>query len=131
MKIRDRCNPTEDELRAWASDVDADAPDGDWELVLSWRMEPGFLRLCVEFAADPNCPKAEFFLSVLYQWVANVARSDDFETRRLDCDRWLEVVRGVTARSVKHWRHGARLIFQGLHRFDEERWWSELLNQKD
>jgi hypothetical protein len=96
----------------------------DWDLVLSWGMEPGRLRVCVELAATPICPHARFFLMVLYHWVAVVARDSHIELRRTMYDRWLEVVRGVTDPAVKRWRHRAKLVFQGAEPFSWEQWWA-------
>jgi len=124
MRFHDPFKPAEEELRAWAADERALAPLQDWDLVLSWAMEPGLLRLCVELAADPFCPQASFFLMVLYHWVAVVARDKQFKLRLTMYDRWLEVVRGVDDPAVKRWRHRAKLVFQGTEPFVREEWWA-------
>ncbi len=125
MRMRNACSPTEDELRHWAYDTTADIPMQDWELILSWRMERGLLARCVEYAADPGCPHAAFFLEVLYKWVEVVARYDRFEFLRSMYDDWLNVVHGVSDQRVKHWRHQARLVFQGVIPFEREKWWAD------
>ena len=73
MRLRNPSNPAEDELRAWAYDPDAREPMQDWDLVLAWQVDRGFLGRCVVYAADPSCPKADFFLDVLFQWVETAA----------------------------------------------------------
>jgi hypothetical protein len=122
MRLRHPCNPAEDELRAWAYDPEAREPVQDWDLVLSWQVDRGFLSRCVAYAADPSCPKADFFLDVLFQWVETTARSEHFDVLRATLDGWLDVARGVTDRRVKDWRHQARLVFQGVEPFERERW---------
>jgi hypothetical protein len=124
MRFHDACNPTEEELRVWAADDGAVAPMQDWDLVLSWRMEPGFLGLCVELASDPVCPQAGFFLLVLYQWVAVSARGQNFEPCRSMYDRWLDKARGTANPAVKRWHHRARLLFQGIEPFEWNEWWA-------
>jgi hypothetical protein len=124
MPLRNATCPTLDERREWAADSETQEPVTDWDLVLSWRMEPGLLRLCVELAADPQCPKSSFFLLVLYQWVSVVARGQQFDALRPMYNEWLEVARGVANPVVKNWRHRARFIFQGIELFERERWWS-------
>lgn len=89
-------------------------------------MERGLLGRCIAFAADPDCPKSEFFLLVLYQWLETAARNDSFEVNRMSYDDWLDVARGVRAPAVKRWRHEARLIFQGVVPFDREKWYHGL-----
>ena len=124
MNFRKATCPTHEELRAWAAESDTAEPLPDWDLVLSWRVEPGLLRLCIELAADPRSPKARFFLMVLYQWVAVVARNEQFEALRPMYNQWMEVARDVDDLAVKHWRHRALLVFQGVEVFEWDRWWN-------
>ena len=127
MRFKKAHNPTEAELRAWAAEAGAPEPENDWDLVLSWEMEPGRLRVFVELAADPTLPNAAYFLMALYTWVSYVARREDFDSWRPQYDRWLDVARGVRDPAVKRWRHNARRIFQGLEPFDAEAWGGALL----
>jgi len=130
MRFRDPHKPAEDELRAWATDENAVAPIQDWDLILTWAMEPGLLRVCVELAADAACPNASFFLMVLYHWVAVVARSKHFEQTRSIYEGWMNVVRGVSDPAVKRWRHETLLIFQGIESFNWEQWWVAFSNEQ-
>jgi hypothetical protein len=124
MRFRNHLDPSEDELRNWAYDPAASEPAQDWDLILSWRLDRGLLGRCVECAADPGCPKAGFFLRVLYEWVDAVARDDNFDFRRSMYDGWLDAVKGIRDDRVRAWRHRARLLFQGVEPFDRERWWA-------
>lgn len=124
MRFRNPNNPTELELREWAAEAGAVPPVQDWELVLSWGVDAGRLRLFAELAADPTLPNGPFFLLALYQWVSYAARQKDTGSWRQQYDRWLDRAGIVRAPAVKRWRHRARLIFQGIERFDSEAWWS-------
>jgi len=61
MRFSNPSYPTNDELRAWAAGADPVPPMQDWDLVLSWSMDPGFLRLCVELAEDTAAGASSFF----------------------------------------------------------------------
>lgn len=122
MRFAKSHNPTEAELRAWAAEAGAAEPEGDWDLVLAWGMEPGRLRVFVELAADPTLPNARYFLMALYTWVSYAARRPDFDSWRPQYDRWLDAAKGVRDPAVKRWRHRARRIFQGLDPFDAHAW---------
>jgi hypothetical protein len=124
MRFANSLNPTEAELRAWAAEIGAGEPMGDWDLVLSWGMEPGRLRLLVDLAADSTLPNAAFFLMALYTWVSYTARQKDFDRWRPQYDRWLDVAKGVRDPAVKRWRNRARRIFQGVDSFDYDSWWT-------
>jgi hypothetical protein len=126
MRFANSLDPTEAELRAWAAEAGAVHPTGDWELVLAWGMEPGRLRLFVDLAADATLPNAPFFLMALYAWVSYAARRTDFDSWRLQYDRWLDVAKGVRDPAVKRWRYRARRIFQGVDPFDYHSWWATL-----
>jgi len=123
MRFANSLNPTEAELRAWAAEAGAAEPTGDWDLVLSWGMEPGRLRLLVDLAADAALPNATYFLMALYTWVSFAARQKDFDSGRPQYDRWLDVAKGVRDPAVKRWRRRARRVFQGVDSFDNELWW--------
>jgi hypothetical protein len=86
-------------------------------------MDRGLLRRCIQFADDRDCPRAAYFLDVLYLWVEGVAKRNDFPVTRTLYDEWLEVARGIQDPAVKRWRHHARLILQGLEQFNRENWW--------
>lgn len=125
MRFADYFNPTEPELRAWASLDGARQPSPEWELVLSWGMDRGRLRVCIQLAADPALANARFFLLLLYTWVSYVAGRENWEALRPEFDRWLDEAKGVRDVAVKRWRRRARLIFQGIEPFDRKGWWED------
>ena len=125
MQFKDYAHPTEDELQQWAYDPETDNPVQDWELILSWGMDRGRLRQLIQFAADPSCPHATFFLGVLFQWVIVVAKSQHYEIIRGHYDSWLHEAKGVKDPRVKQWRRKARLLFQGQQQFNYDTWVSE------
>src|SRR3569832_80322 len=102
MKISD--DPSPGDLRTWASDPAAQPPSGEWPLVLSWKMEPGRLRVCIQLASDDHCPQADMFRRTLFEWVSVVARHRDFELQRLIADAWRDQARGAKDPRIKQWR---------------------------
>ena len=129
MQFCDPYNPTERELRDWAVESSAIPPMQDWDLVLSWKMETGRLRTCVELAGKMHSTKAMYFLQVLYSWVSVVAKDDQFETYRSMYDRWLESARGAEDAAVNRWRHKASLVFQGREPFERDCWWAQFAQE--
>jgi hypothetical protein len=130
MHFRNAICPTHEELLEWAAEPESPEPVPDWDLVLAWSMERGLLRLCIDLAADAHSSKARFFRMVLYQWVAVVARNDQFETLRPIFNQWMDVARGVENPAVKRWRHQALLIFQGVELFEWNRWWKGFADEQ-
>ena len=124
MQFKDSANPTEPELRAWAAQAGADWPDQDWEVALARGIERKRLRLMAELADDESLPNARFFLLVLYTWVECHALDEAYGSWHAQFDRWLYETRGVRRPALKRWRHRARLVFQGVERFDAHSWWS-------
>jgi len=86
--MRSQYNPTAEDVTRWAYDASAAAPLQDWDLILSHTpYEPLFLK----FASADDCPKREYFLSVLYLIVGDAVRTH-FRTRsREDVERLLSL----------------------------------------
>lgn len=61
--MKDPWNPTLDEVRTWAYSS-ALIPEQDWELAVVDK--PESQQLCLDLAADPDCPNRQFFLGCLY-----------------------------------------------------------------
>ena len=122
MRFANELNPTEAELRTWAAEAGADEPSQDWDMILSWGMERGRLRVIIDLAADTSLPNHWFFLLTLYSWVEHVAGCPNYSIMRPAYAEWLDVARGVRDPAVKRWRHAAREIFQGRVPFDRGAW---------
>jgi hypothetical protein len=125
MKFKDPNHPTEEELREWAADPESISPSPAWELLLSWGMEPGLLRVCVDLASDPDNMHRGLFRMVLYQWVETIQKGAEFEAYRTIYEGWLDALKGLTNPAIKRWRYEARRIIQGVRPFDRDRWWAE------
>jgi hypothetical protein len=125
MKFKDLSHPTEAELRQWASDPKSHLPSQAWELLLSWSMEPGLLRVCVELASDPDNAHRGLFRRVLYQWVETILKQAEFEAYRTIYEGWLDALKGLTDSAIKRWRYEARRIIQGVRPFERDQWWAE------
>jgi hypothetical protein len=70
--MRSPYNPTAEDLRLWAYEADSLEPEQDWDLILSWTP---YDDLFLEFASDPNCPKTDYFLALLYLIVGDAVRT--------------------------------------------------------
>ena len=125
MKIRKPSCASDDELRQWAYDADADEPTPDWDLVLCWSMVRGRLRLIAELADDAACPHADFFLLVLYRWIDYLCRDRGVDTAVPKKESHFDEIRGVRNPKVKRWRHQALRMLQGIEPYDRERWWQQ------
>jgi len=56
-------NPTSDLIRSWAYDAESCEPEQDWDIIIHHLP---FEYLYSELAVDKNCPKADYFLDLLY-----------------------------------------------------------------
>src|SRR6266498_4073214 len=63
QRMRSRYNPTAEDLRTWAYDSSSEEPAQDWDLSLATIP---YDDLFLEFASDVDCPKRDYFLSLLY-----------------------------------------------------------------
>ena len=66
-------NPTSEDIRSWAFDADAEEPVQDWDLLLSTVAQE---NLFLELASNDDCPKADFFLALLYLISGDAVRTD-------------------------------------------------------
>jgi hypothetical protein len=71
--MNDPINPTLLEIRAWAFAAEAVSPEQDWDVIISGS--PELHQLFVELADNDACPKAHFFLRLLYLIVGDAVRT--------------------------------------------------------
>lgn len=70
--FKDAWNPTQEEIKAWAYDAEAYAPEQDFELAVA---ETQNIPMICGFVNDESCPKRKFFLSSLYVYTGDIVRS--------------------------------------------------------
>lgn len=110
-------NPSEAEIRAWASDPISLAPVQDWDLAL---LHHGVLVL--ELASDARCPKRDFFLRVLYLIVGDAVRTDYRAVKRDTVDHLLQAGRGSSCASIERWVTRSRELMVAPSLFNYELW---------
>jgi hypothetical protein len=71
--MRSPYNPLAEDIRRWAFDVGAEEPVQDWDLILADVDQD---ELFLELASDDACPKADYFLALLYLIVGDAVRTD-------------------------------------------------------
>ena len=71
--MKDPGNPTTEDIRLWAYDPETTAPEQDWDIIISSDSE--LHSLFVRLADDDSCPKALFFLRVLYLIIGDSVRT--------------------------------------------------------
>jgi|GEM_PF-7026718 len=70
--MRNPAFPTRDEIREWAFSSQEKEPDPAWQLHLAHAKE---YDLYVLLAVDESCPKATYFLRLLYDIVGRLAHA--------------------------------------------------------
>lgn len=88
LTIASPYQPSGDEIQKWAADPFAAEPIDDWNLILAQQPHT---ELYLRLAASPKCPKALYFLSLLYLIVGNAVRSDYATKPRCEIEHLLVV----------------------------------------
>lgn len=118
--MKNASQPTVEELRAWAFDADASEPVQDWDLILSWLP---YDVVYLELASSRECPKADFFLSLLYFIVGDAVRTE-FRSRKKESIKELlsEAQVRFPARVIHQWCQRSRDLLAHPERFSYADW---------
>jgi hypothetical protein len=112
-------DPRAEDLSEWAYDPSAKEPVQDWDLTLA---HIPYESLYMKFASSSDCPKQEYFLSLLYLIVGDAVRTQ-YQTRsREDIERLLsEADRNFPSYWIHLWLKRSRgLIAEpGKFRYDD------------
>jgi hypothetical protein len=119
MAGMDGYRPTLDELRKWAFDVNAMAPQ-DWDLVIS--CDPKYDNLFLELAADNRCPKCGDFLSVLYIAVGDAVRYGFGTRTRESTEGLIAMGDRYTHPEIQKWQLRSRNLIEHPATFDYWHW---------
>jgi hypothetical protein len=115
----DPWNPSSTEIRAWAYRADAVEPCEDWTLALSWaRHERDYL----EFAADPRCPNADFFLHLVYFIVGKAVHSEFRPEPEPVIRGFIDLAANTRSRRLRLWRERALQLLKHPADFDYAAW---------
>ena len=114
------------ELIDWAYDPTSAEPVQDWDLLVAtmpWD------ELFLQLAADPNCPKSDFFLSVLYLIVGDAVRTVYATRTRLQVE---ELLRSSPQHpTLALWVDRSRDLMARPHTFQYEDWCAGGLARQD
>ncbi len=122
MAGMDDCQPTAEELREWAFDPDAMAPQ-DWDLVIA--CDPEYDELFLDLAADDACPKCGDFLSILYIAMGDTVRSSFGTRSRESTERLIAMGDRYAHPEIKKWQKRSRHLMDHPETFDYRRWCSK------
>jgi hypothetical protein len=111
-------SPDDQELREWAYDPVAVEPQQDFDLLLATTPR----RSYVEFAGDVACPKAAYFLSVLYLIVGDAVRTDYSSECRDTVDDLLQAGRAQGSARVLTWVARSERLMLHPEEFEFDLW---------
>ena len=118
--MKSATTPTADELCAWAFDAKAEEPIQDWDLVLTWL---AYEDMFLELASTKTCPKADYFLAVLYLIVGDAVRTE-YRNRTKESveDLLTKAESRFPAFVVRTWVLRSRDLLAHPERFSYEDW---------
>ncbi len=118
--MKSTSNPTAEELRAWAFDASEAEPAQDWDLILSWLP---YDDVYLELASSRDCPKADYFLSLLYFIVGDAVRTE-FGSRKKEAiqDLLSKAQTRFPAHVIHLWVQRSRDLLAHPERFCYEDW---------
>jgi hypothetical protein len=115
----DPWNPSASEIRAWAYAPDADEPCQDWDLSLSWA---GHELDYLEFIADQDCPKREFFLHVIYFMVGDAVRNGFRSVPQAIVRGFVERAANTDSVPLRVWYSRAQDLLRNPSEFEYASW---------
>jgi hypothetical protein len=122
MKFADIANPTEAELRQWATDPHASYPDEmsrDWDLIVAdWSR----IALIAELAVDRSSPTQGFFLGVLYLMAGDCVRNAAGSVNIPHLRALLERLERTTSEPLRLFRRRAVELLADPSKFDYYLW---------
>lgn len=119
--MKDPWNPTEEEIRDWAFDVNKLCPVQDWDLAVA---DLKYKKALLSLASDPACPKREFFLAVLYLIVGDAVRSRWQAHRQSEINKLLAEACRYSDVSVLRWVERSQHLIGNPGEFDYNLWCS-------
>jgi len=119
MQFVDKYNPTDEEIRQWASIAGELYPCEDWDLIIA---TPEREALFLELAATKTCPNRGTFLRVLYLIVGDAVRTS-WRTRSVEhVAGMIGAGRGSGAAEVRLWATRSSELVAKPSRFNYTDW---------
>ncbi|MFC4335112.1 hypothetical protein [Salininema proteolyticum] len=112
--------PTADEIRSWAMDPEAPAPEGrQWDLLLA---EDELMSTWLALAGDPLCPKRSFALHVLYIYSSSAVRTKYRVHSLKRLEKLLTAAEEIGDDYVQLWRGNTRALMSRPKLFQYDDW---------
>lgn len=131
MKFANAFAPTEEELREWASDPDAEYPEEmsqDWDLILA---EPSYASTLITLACEDS-PNRGFFLSCLYIISGDCIRTRVNELSINDVREAFKLIPEHAPEDVKLWKKRSDGLFNDPSLYNYDDWgWGDLAYDSD
>ena len=115
----DYCNPTPDDLIAWAFDADADLPTQDWDLLV---IGDANLDVIFELAGNESCPQCDFFVGCLYTIVELCVDSGGATNTSPKLSMWLDAAKRSASPTLRRWATRSADFLSNPLRFDRSSW---------
>ncbi len=128
VTFADPWNPTWSEINDWAFDATAQDPCQDWGLALLWQ---GFEDLYLELAANDNCPKNRFFLSILHLMVGDQVRRTPDAQVAFDLKDFIAKADRFDSKALTTWQTRSSDLLRHPEKFDYDQWCAGGLASED
>jgi hypothetical protein len=115
--MKDISNPIDDEIWEWAYS-DALEPMQDFDLILATELRPSYL----EFVADSNCTKRNYFLKVLYLIVGDAVRTAYHTNTQDQISSYIEKAKHFQVEELTVWANRSRDLMNRPEKFDYDQW---------
>ncbi len=125
--MRSPYNPLSDDIAKWAYDPPALEPVQDWDLILrDVPYESRYMKL----ASSEDCPKREYFLSLLYLIVGDTVRTGYRTRSREDLERLLALAETeFPSYWLRLWVQRAKELMANPETFRYDDWCGGILAQ--
>ncbi len=131
MKFVNALTPTEDELREWASDPEAEYPEEmsqDWDLILA---EIGYAPTLIKLACE-NSPNRDFFLSCLYTLSGDCVRDQVDEKAISEIRQAFSLIPDGARQDIILWAKRSEDLFNKPNLYNYDDWgWGDLAYDKN
>ena len=117
--MSDLWNPTNDDVRRWAADPDAEEIGQDWDLALAAARHD---RVYLELVGDPACPQRGYLLRVLYLIVGDAVRTGFRTAARDDIEALLARPEAGRHPDLVRWRERSRALLAAPETFTYAAW---------
>lgn len=118
-------DPRAEELSEWAYDPSALEPVQDWDLTLE---HCPYESLYMKFASSSECPKREYFLSLLYLIVGDAVRTRYQARSQDDVERLLsDAERSFPSDWLRLWVKRSRDLIARPETFQYDEWCAGVL----